>query len=231
MTATAPPDPDTLVAEARGRQKAACDALLAAEADPASVTPARLSELRQEADHAQLLVPAAERQAATLRAEQREAAKAAILDRIRTEAASDLDRADEISDALTAFETATKRLCEVVHTHNERIGYWSREMQKAGIRATKSEGTGADAIAHQVPDTFQELPAGVTLGHKVYRPMRGAQLIGAAVFRALQQYPLEFRRYGVHLELVDEDLPARGRPVDPENGRRVDLPAWIRRDA
>lgn len=221
MTATAaPPDPDALVAEAHDRRQAACTALAAAEADPGSVTAAQLAKLRQEADHAQLLVPAAERQAAKLRAEQREAAQAAVLDRIRTEGVADLDRADDLIAALDTLDSALRTFAETAYAYNQSVTHWARLAgnQRPGSQITASPKRDA-----------------VTIGEKTYRHLEGGRLVGSLLYRALHGYPDAFLRHRGPYTITHEGDPygrknMRERmPSAPDTD--LNLHDLIRRDA
>lgn len=120
-------DPDlTLTAEqindipARARQEADQAAAALAEAEAvltgtapartrlkaADITPARLAELKAAAEHAALLVPAAERRAADIRAKQLDAHRAAMRAKVRAEATAADDDGSALVAKLETFQGA-----------------------------------------------------------------------------------------------------------------------------
>ncbi|MGW6456656.1 hypothetical protein ACWF94_12160 [Streptomyces sp. NPDC055078] len=232
-TTTTPPDPLTMTtAEVNAivtdaQTEASETATAVQEAERAlrgeipggeDITPGKLSALRQAAEYAALKVPAAERQHAEIQQARMDARRAEIREKILTEAADGLNGADGITAALDAFESALNGLCEAVQAHNGRVAHWDRQMSAAGIPQIHGEGRGPGALSH----TFRG--ESVTIGHKVYRPMRAGTLLGATLYRVLEQYPRDFRKYSGDIELTE-----RGDLVDSKGP--VDLHALIRRDA
>ncbi|MBP5892808.1 hypothetical protein [Streptomyces scabiei] len=227
MTTTSPPEDAlaltdaevaAIVPDARKAHADAARVLAEAEADPTSVTPAKLAELRAAVDHTALCVPVAERRHAAIHAARSDVRREQIREQIRAEAASDLDGAEQIIAAFDAYEAAVRGVCEAVTAHNGRITKWSRLMGTAGIQPIHGEGRGEDALAHMIGGDS------VTVGQKVYRRMRGGTFLAVVLARVLEAYPRDFRKFNVDMELgVGGDL------VDT-NGR-VDVHALIRRDA
>ncbi|MGW3646689.1 hypothetical protein [Streptomyces sp. NPDC000878] len=237
-TTTESPDPLTMTdaevaailtdarheAEQAAKELRTAELVLRGELEPVpgysaeELTPARLAELRAAAEHATLRVPAAERRHAEIHAARSEARRTKIREKIRAEAASDLDGAEAIITALDAYEATVRGLCEAVDAHNGRITKWSRLMGQAGIQPIQGEGRGKDALAHMIGGDS------ATVGQKVYRKMRGAPLLAVVLHRVLEQYPRDFRLYDVSRELAD-----KGDLTD-SNGR-IDVHALVRRDA
>lgn len=227
-------DVAAIVTEAQDEADKAADALRVAEqtlrgelpADRAhiradKITPAKLAELRQAAEYAALLVPAAERRQAEIREQRRAARQAEIVAQIRAEAADDLQGAPRLIAALDAYEQALKGLCETVTDHNERVARWSGLMSEAGIPAVHDERRGPDVLSHTMR------AESVTIGQKLYRSMRVGPLVGATLYRVLSEYRRDFITYTGNTELtMFGDLT----DSTAEDGR-VDLRAMIRRDA
>lgn len=239
-TTTEPPDPLTMtdaevnaiVTDAQTTARESAGALRTAEQilrgelmpvpgwTPDDLTPARFAELRAEAEHAALKVPAAERRQAEIREARRQARQADIKATIRAEAASDLNGAPELLAAFDAFEAATRGLCEAVDAHNGRIVKWGRRMSEAGIHPIQGEGRAPDALAHMIGGD------NVTIGHKVYRRMRAGTLLAVVLHRVLEAYPREMRKYN-----VDQELARDGEMHDRPSGKALDVRALIRRDS
>lgn len=189
-------EPDTLTDEevaalvpnARAAAQEAAAALAAAEADPASVTPVQLAELRQVADHAALVIPAAERRADALRERIRQSRRAETLARVTEQAPPDLTRADELIPLLDALDDALKAFCTAAYAHNERISYWSRELRSAGVYSDTRD-------------------VDVTVGTRTWRHLEGGRLVASLVYRALHQYPADFLRTGGGQTITDDGDP------------------------
>lgn len=207
-----------IVPNARKARDDAARELAEAEADPASVTPAKLAELRAAVDHTALCVPVAERRSAAIHAARSAARREEIREQIRAEAASDLDGAEQLIAALDAFEAAVRGVCEAVQAHNGRITKWSHLMGTAGIQPIHGEGRGDDALAHMIGGDS------VTIDHKVYRRMRAGTFLAVVLARVLELYPRDFRKFNGDMEL------GAGGDLTDSNGR-VDVQALIRRDA
>lgn len=213
-----PTDPLTLtgeqvaaiVTDAQALADQAAQALADAVADPATVTPARYTELRQEAEHAALLVPAAERRQAEVRDAQAQAHHAETLARVRAEAADDLGGADDLIAKLDAYEAALRTFCEAALAHNERITHWARQMGQSGIgvRGIPYEGGGQLSFA---PDGTE-----LTIGHKKYRHIVGGKLVGSTLYRVMRDYPRNFLRYfgGLPITHWGDELAPRNEPLD-----------------
>jgi hypothetical protein len=200
-----------IVPNARQAAEDAARDLADAEANPGSVTPARFAELRAAAEHAELLVPAAERRYAEVQTARREANKAARLARVRAEGPVDLDHTAELLGHLDALDSALRAFCEAAYAHNERVTYWATE---AGIAAGSR-----DAVA---------------IGAKTWRHLEGGRLVASVVHRAMRQYPREFLLDGARPITHDGD------PYGPKRmGERtvsapetpLDLHDLIRKDA
>ncbi|MGW1363508.1 hypothetical protein ACWCQP_39590 [Streptomyces chartreusis] len=220
QTASPPTDPlamtdaevAAIIPDARQAAENARLALDEAEADPGSVTPARFAELRAAAEHAELLVPVAERRYAEVQKARVQARKAGALARVRAEGPTDLDHTSELLARLDALDTALRAFCEAAYAHNERVTYWATE---AGI----AEGS-RDAIA---------------IGGKTWHHLDGGRLVEALVYRAMYHYPDEFL-----LTSGSRTITHDGDPYGPKRmGERLvnaprtalDLHDLIRKDA
>lgn len=183
------------------------------------ITPAALAELRQNAEHAELLIPAAERRVAEIQAAGAARARAEALATVLAEADQGLGGAEAIIEALDAFEAAARKLCDSVTDHNDRVQHWYDMMGRAGIRADHGPGDPAVGMTR-----WPNREDGVQIGAKAYRPMRGGQLLAAVLYRLLEEYPRDFRKYNYGRELADDgDLRDSNGPVN--------VHALIRRDA
>lgn len=177
-------------------------------AGAAKYTAAKLAELKAEAEHAELLVPAAEKRVAEIADKQQAAYRDAVRARIKAEAADELRVGEQLVGKLDAFEQALSDLCASVQLHNETVQRWATEMRNIS--------DGPDGIG----DVAQLLSG--------YRSLHAADLVGAVVHRVFQAYPRPFREYDGK-ELVARDLthfsPSHG---DPRQGRPINLRAVIR---
>lgn len=218
-TATEPTDPlamtdaevAAIVPDARQAAENAARDRADAEADPGSVTPERLAALRAAAEHAELLVPAAERRYADVQTARREANKAARLARVHAEGPADLDHTAELLAHLDALDIALRAFCEAAHAHNERVTYWATE---AGITAGSR-------------DT-------VAIGAKTWRHLEGGRLVASVVHRAMHQYPREFLLDGARPITHDGDpygVKRMGERMVSAPKADLDLHDLIRKDA
>lgn len=203
QTTAAPPDPLTLTAEqvaaiipdAQAAASAAADALTAAEADPTSITPARLAELRAAADHAALMIPVAERRHGEVTHTRQQAYRAEQVRRILAEAPAALANAADLCAKLAAAETALHNLAEGLHAHNQAVTYWSRQMPHDGL---------TDGLTTS-PDRDR-----VTVGGRAYGHLNAGRIGLSLLHRALADYPDDVR---------GRDLP--GRDDDPYGRKRL----------
>lgn len=194
---------DQAEATARGEAPSAGLAMKAA-----NITPAALLELRAAAELAAMGVHAAEKRTEEVRGKQLLAYQAAAAAQVREHAAAALDGAEHIIAALDAFETALTGLCDVVQAHNDRVTHWTERMGAAG--PLKGEWVLSDGITVD--------------GRKAFRPLTAGNLLGAAIFRAMQAYPLGFDAY--------DGRPLAGRDwFEGIHAEPVDARARIRRDA
>ncbi|WP_217169627.1 hypothetical protein [Streptomyces sp. AC512_CC834] len=177
---------------------------------PQELTPARLAQLRAEAEHADLQVAAARRQTAQIRETRRRAEQAALLARIRTEGAADLGHATDLIAALNTLDGALRAFCEAAYAHNERVTYWAKQ---AGSPKRDE----------------------VTIGAKTWRHLEGGRLVGSVVYRAMHGYPNAFLRQHGPYAITHE-----GDPYGIKNMRErsmavptadLDLHDLIRKDA
>ncbi|MEU4802843.1 hypothetical protein [Actinosynnema sp. NPDC023587] len=225
---------DAIVTDAQAEADAAADAVRLAEMTlrgelPAGaakvkadkITPARLAELRAAAEHAALLLVAAERRQAELREQRQSARHAEIVERIRAEAADDMHGTSELLAALDVYEAALKGLCEAFSAHNQRVARWSDLMSAAGIHQVHEERRGPDVLSHTMRGEC------VSVGKEVYRPMRVGPFVGATLYRVLSEYPRDFVTYYSNTELT-----ALGDLTDSTSpDGRVDLRELIRRNS
>ena len=185
------------------------DALAAAEADPASVTAARLAELRQEAEHAALVVDDAVRRQSEIRDIRAAAYRAELADRIAADAPADLDHADELLTRLQELDDAMRAFATAAADHNDRITHWRREMRSAKLHA------GPD------PDT-------VTIDSRTRRQLDVPRIVQSLTYRAMNA------RFPAAYPLIDDPYGHRITGERPPSGHRrserIDLADIIRKD-
>lgn len=221
---------DALVSDAQRTAQDAAAALAAAEAvvrgeiqpeaKAKDITPARLAELRAEAAHAELSIDAAQRRTDQIRDKQAAALIAATLDRIKTEAATDLSGGEALVAKLDAFQSALSDLFTAFGTHNDAVTRWAAEMAGAGVPRS-DVGRGPDGMTWTAEGE-------VRIEGKDYRPLKAAQFVGAALFRVTEGMPPGSVAYDgrdlVHRDWVEGSFGSfEWTPVD--------LRARIRRDA
>lgn len=186
-----------IIPDAQAAATAADDALAAAEADPASVTPAQLAELRQAADHAKLMIPVAEQRHREVTHTRQQAYRAEQVRRILAEAPASLANAADLCAKLAAAETALHDLAEGLHAHNQAVTYWSRQMPHDG----DAEGLTTSPARDRV-----------TVGGRAYGHLNAGRLGLSLLHRALADRPDHVR---------GRDLRPDGDPYGHKRGREI----------
>ncbi|UGQ15031.1 hypothetical protein LO772_16565 [Yinghuangia sp. ASG 101] len=168
-------DVRAILTDAQDTAHKATQALADAEANPASVTAARLAELRQEADHAALVVEDAARRQSEIRDIRAADERARLAVEVKTAGPADLDHADELLDCLTALGSALYAFVDAAADHNDRIDHWRVQAGNAGLDFGRDDNA-------------------ITLGGRTRRHLDVPRILGSLTHRAMAtRYPDRYR--------------------------------------